>query len=169
MKTNLVVVGLLNQKAKEYAAKLAEIFDLYYADMDAIMQYYLLNTEEDIEKVCGKDYLNSLKKRTIKEVSCYENSLISMSHELFLSENKGGELNKYGTILFLDFDKSVVKKLIDKEKDESVKKDLQVLLIAYDEKAKVCRENSDIVVNIKNIDKENNFLKIKKNIENYYL
>ena len=39
MKTNLVLVSLLNEKTKEIAEKLATDFELYYADIEEILNY----------------------------------------------------------------------------------------------------------------------------------
>ena len=66
MKTNLVVVSLIDSMTKQVASKLANDFDLYFADINDILEYNLFNAG-DIEKNCGLEYLNKLKQKTIKE------------------------------------------------------------------------------------------------------
>ena len=83
MKTNIVLVGSLYNKTKEIAEKLSEKFDLYYANVEDIIEYRLFNAKE-IKKKCGVAYLKKLKNDILKEIGNFENTLISIDKSMFL-------------------------------------------------------------------------------------
>lgn len=169
MKTNLVLVSLFDKATKEIATKLAREYDLYFADVGDILEYNLYNADE-IEKNCGIDYLNKLKKNAIKEIGSYENTLISVPYGLFVSENNAKYFEKYATIVFLDFKKSALEKYIEKATlTQKNLNELKVMLIAFDETRKICKELSHVKIDLAKVEFEVNYKKIKKTLDKYYL
>lgn len=168
MKTNLVIVSLIDAKTKQIATKLATDFDLYLADVNDILEYNLFNAGE-IEKNCGLEYLNKLKRKTIKEIGTYENTLISISNNLFVADNNVKNLNKYATIVFINFSKPVIEKYINSLTTQEEKNQFEVMMLAYEEIKTVCLENCDIEIPVNKLEFDSNYKKIKKIIDKYYL
>lgn len=169
MKTNLLLVSLFDKGTKEIASKLAKEYDLYYADVNDLLEYNLYNAKE-IEKNCGLEYLNKLKRNALKEIGTYENTLISVPYGIFASENNSKYFDKYATIVFLDFKKSAIEKYIEKATlTQKNLNELKVMLIAFDEMQKLCCELSHIQIDLANVNFESNYKKIKKHLDKYYL
>lgn len=168
LKTNLVIVSLIDIKTKEIATKLATDFDLYFADVNDILDYNLFNAGE-IEKNCGVDYLNKLKRKTIKEIGSYENTLISISNNLFVADNNAKNLNKYGTVVFLNYSKPAIEKYIKSLSKQEEKNQFNVMMLAYNEIMAICLENCDMEIPISKLDFDSNYKKVKKVIDKYYL
>lgn len=168
MKTNLVVVSLIDSMTKQVASKLANDFDLYFADINDILEYNLFNAG-DIEKNCGLEYLNKLKQKTIKEIGSYENTLISISNNLFIADDNAQNLKKYGTVVFLNYSKQIIHNYINALSSQEEKNTFNVMMLAYNEIIKLCHENCDIEISLTKQDFDTNYKKIKKVIDKYYI
>ena len=168
MKTNIVLVSLLERLNKKIATKISEEFELYFADIADILQYNLVN-EGEIESLCGIDYLNNLKNKTIQEVASYENTLITIPYSLFISEKNAEYLNKYGTIVFLKFPVSVLEKIKKTTKKETTKNEMEILIRTYNEHTALCEDVSDVVIDLAKSDFGFCYKKVKKVLDEYYL
>ena len=168
MKTNIVLVGSIYQKTKEIAEKLSEKYDLYYANVEDILSYRLYNAEE-IKKKCGANYLKKLKTDIIKEVGTFENTLICVKNSMFLDQDNFNLLKGYGTVVFLNFSKIILERIADSCADEGDKKSIKVELLTFNEKNELCKQNSDIVVDLNKDNFSNNFKIVDKTLEKYYL
>lgn len=169
MKTNIVLVSLLERLNKKIATKLSDSLDMYLADVEDIIEYYLLHKESEIEEVCGADYLNKLKDKIVKEVSTYENTLITIPYSMFISKNYAEYFKKYCTVVFLQFPKNVLEDIKKKTKKEQTKKDMDVLFLTYDEHTAMCNDVADIVVSLNKSDFDFCYKKVEKVIDEYYL
>ena len=168
MKTNIVVISLLDRFNKEIAIKLSENYDMYLADVADILEYNLVN-EGEIEKICGADYLNSLKDKIIKEVSTYENTLITMPHNIFLEKSNAEYFKQYCTIVFLKFPEKVLKKIEKKTKKDKTRKEMKMLALTYKEHTKMCEDISDVTIDLQKNDIDVAYKKVEKLIDKYYL
>ena len=168
MKTNIVLVSLLERLNKKIADKLSKTYDFYLADMSDILEYRLINASE-IEELCGVEYLNSLKTKTIQEVSTYENTLITMPYSLFIAENNAEYFKKYGTIVFLKFPVSVLERIKKTTKKEQTKNEMEILIRTYNEHTTLCEEVSDITIDLNKNDFDFCYKKVQKVLDEYYL
>lgn len=168
MKTNIVLVSLLDDVNKEISVKIAKDFDLYLADMAEILQYNLMN-EDEIKSVCGEDYLNGLKNKAIKDVATYENTLISISYGLFIDKENIEVLKKYGTIVYLKFTKDAIENYYKSLSSKEELLDAQLKLDMYQERNALCEQYSDLVIELTKVDYDSCCKKIEKVLDNYYL
>ena len=164
MKTNLVFVGLLNDKTRKLAEKFALDMELYFADLDKIVEYNLFNIQE-IQENCGVEYFNKLKQQVIKDVSTYENTLIYLPFDMFIEGKNAEYFNKYGTTVFLDFDKKIVKQFFNGEP----KSEADMFFLNFVERREFLKKEANITIEIQKDDFQKNLKNIKKIIENYYL
>lgn len=168
MKTNIVLIGFLDNLTKQISEKLALDFGLYYANAEDIIEYNLMN-EKEIEKLCGVDYLNKLKQKTLKDISNYENTLITMPFSMFSQNNNYDMFKKNCTIVFLNFPKECFEQSVKDANDEKVKKAGEVFLIAYEERTQFCKDNSDVTINLQKPEFELSYKHVKKYLDDYYL
>ena len=168
MKTNIVLVGSIYEKTEKIAEKLSKKFDLYYANVEDILAYSLFNAD-DIKKKCGVKYLKKLKKQIIERVGSFENSLICIRDSVFLDENNFDLLKTFGTVVFLDFSKKILDKMINSSTSEEIIKALKVVELTYYEKTELCKKNSDVVVDLKKDNFDINCKAVEKILEEYYL
>ena len=168
MKTNIVLVSLLDRLNKKVATKLSNDYDLYFADVADILSYNLVN-ECEIEELCGADYLKSLKQKTIQEISTYENTLITIPYTMFIANNTAEYFKQYCTIVFLKFPQSVLDKIKKTTKKEQTKKDMEMLSLTYDEHTKLCEDVSDVTIDLNKSDFDFCYKKVEKVLDEYYL
>lgn len=102
MKTNIILVGFNESVVKETAKRLAKFFELFFADTEALIEYYLTNSEKNIENLCGMEYLKGLKERIMFEISNYENSLIYIPLSIYASDTNWEKLSQNGYVVFID-------------------------------------------------------------------
>ena len=168
MKTNILLISILDEKTKHIGTKIANAYELYYVDVADMLEYSLID-EKEIEKACGIEYLKKLRRNVIKNVSNYENTLITLPMNLFFSEDFNEYFKTYCTIVFLNFPRKTIEKLVQTAKTEEEKNALKVTLLAYDEHTKLCQENSDIQVKLTKTDDGADFKKLKKQLDKYFL
>ena len=168
MKTDIVLIGFFKDLTKKIGEKLALDFGLYYADVEDMLEYHLMN-EQEIEKLCGIKYLNGLKQKVVKDLSSYENSLITIPYSIF-SSNKNYEMFKSNfTIVFLNFEKIYLEQKINQLKDEKERAEGKAFLLACEERAKFCKDNSDITIDISKPVLELCYKKVKRCLSDYFL
>ncbi len=168
MKTDIVLIGFFKDLTKQIAEKLALDFGLYFADVEGMIEYSLIN-EKEIEKLCGIDYLNGLKQKVLKDIANYENTLITIPYSIFSANHNYEMFKRNCTIVFLNFSKACLEERIKQTQDEKAKKAWEVFLLAYDERTKFCIENSDITINMTKPELDIAYKLVKKSLDKYYL
>lgn len=168
MKTNIILIGWDENITKMVAKRLAISLELYYADVEDLIEYYLTNSEEDIENTCGKEYLDGLKSNIMDEISNYENSIIYLPLHIFVNSENYEKLKTHGVVVFMDIKDKLVGKVYEKNVSMSeAEKRVETLNLAN--RIAVCRQVSDIDVFV-NLRKEDKAYKcIKKAIKKYYV
>ena len=79
---NIVIVSLNEKFCKSVATNLADSLEMYHADCEEMIVYNLGNPKEVLSK-CGIEYYNKKTKGAVRNCSEYENTVISISYELF--------------------------------------------------------------------------------------
>jgi len=162
MKTNIVFISLVEDFSKKLAEKISKDYDLYFADMNDILEYNLMN-EKEIGNICGIDYLNSLKNKIVKSIASYENTMITLPYYLFINENNSKILKQYGTVVFLKFNKVDCENITNSDNESKVNN------ITFDEYSSLCESESDVCIHLDNLDFNDCYKKVKKTIDEYFL
>lgn len=168
MKTNIVLIGFLKDPTKQIAKRLALDFDLYFADVEGMLEYNLTN-ENEIENLCGIDYLNGLKKKVLKDISSYENTLIAMPYSIFIANNNYEMFKENCTIVFLNYSQNLLQENFKYIKDDFIRKTQEAFLIAYEERTQFCKENSNLTIDIVKPELDTAYKRVKKFLDDYYL
>lgn len=79
---NLLIVSLDDKFSKNVAKELSDRLDMYYVDTKEMIAYELINPKEILQK-CGYEYLKSREKNVIKSISNFENTIISISFDIY--------------------------------------------------------------------------------------
>lgn len=88
MKKNIAVVCLVNDYKKRVAKALADELEMFYADVNEIMEYNFIN-DEMLEKA-GQQYFDENESKTVKTIASYDNTIIVLN---FSTMNKGNNLD----------------------------------------------------------------------------
>ena len=130
---NIVVVSLDEKFAKNVAKVLADMLEMYFADCKELIAYDLINPEEVLQK-CGLEYFKKREKGVVSNCADYENTVISVSYDLFKEYTK---LFNNSFIVYLELPKSRLKeppsKLAYQSRDEFLKDNADMTL-SFDRK-----------------------------------
>lgn len=167
MKTNIVLVGLYDKMIKSVAKRLADDFDMYLADLVEIVKYNLMN-EDEIEKICGVQYLNKQKAKIVSEIASYENTVIHLPYSIFSEGENSDKFKKNGTTIFLKLSLSAFKKLLDKDKTMS-SDEKKLALIVFEDRTAFAKKLCDLTVEVDTADYLTAYKKVKKALDNFLL
>lgn len=168
MKTNIILIGWHENMTKMVAKRLAIGLELYYADVEDLIEYYLTNKEEDIEKVCGKDYLEGLKSNIMTEISNYENSIVYLPLHIFVNDENYEKLKLHGVVVFIDIKDRLIKKVYAKDESRT-DAEKRIDTLALENRIAICREVCDIDVYVNKQKEEKAYKAVKKAVRKYYL
>ena len=85
MKKNIAIVSLSNNYSRTVSKNIADFLELFYVDLNDIMEYNLVN-DEMLEKA-GREYFENERQKVITGVAGFDNSLVTGDVELFLTNN----------------------------------------------------------------------------------
>ena len=166
MDTNLIMVGLLDNKTKVIAENLSKQLNMYFADVDEILRYNFFDGEDKILDLCGEHYLENLKTKIFKQIVSYENTLIYVPFGIFLKQINIFKGN--ATIIYIKFTKNTAKQVLLRNNNGLYNDKLNVFLIPFDERDNVISSCSNINVEYDDFD-ENDFLgKIEDKLKIYF-
>lgn len=165
MKSNIVVISFLDTFKKKVAKSLADSLSLYYVDVLEFMEFNLINLS-DVLKNCGADYLNKLESKTIRDISEFENTVITLeNHQLFYEKNIEN-LQKTSVIVYLKNSTDAVDKNAKLSELEST--NLEVENLVKDEREANIEKISEIIVEIHSLNVDNVVKKVIKAINLHY-
>lgn len=78
-KLNICVIGLTRDFTDSVCMNISNKLDLYYANVEKILDFELFD-HENIEKLCGKEYLQREERSIIKRLCTYEDTLINLNY-----------------------------------------------------------------------------------------
>lgn len=79
---NFVIISLDDKFSKNVATILADNLDMYVVNTKDMIAYELINPKE-IKRKCGYEYLKSRERGVVKNISNFENTVISTSFDIF--------------------------------------------------------------------------------------
>ena len=83
MKTNITLICFESEFNKEIAHAMSNELELYYVDIADLLQFNFINLQDVLAK-CGIDYLKKLENEAIKNVSTFENTIITSPINILL-------------------------------------------------------------------------------------
>jgi len=81
---NIILVSLNDKFCKSVGIQLSDTLEMFSANCEELIIYDLINPKEVLQK-CGIEYLRKREKAVVKNCSEYENTVITVSYDLFKS------------------------------------------------------------------------------------
>lgn len=125
---NMLIISLDEKFTKNVANILADMLEMYFADCKDLIIYDLINPKEVLQK-CGYEYLQKREKGVIMNCSEYENTVISISYDLF---REYSEFFSNSFVIYLELPKLKLKEPTNK--------------IAYQSRDEFLKEKADMVL-----------------------
>lgn len=167
LKTNIILVGFGENVIKETAKRLAKFFELFFADAEALVEYHLTNSEENIENLCGIEYLNKLKNDIMVEISRYENAFVYIPLSIYASDSNCEILSQNGYVVFVNGKQKDVQNYIT-NKEKLTEQERKVLLLALQNRLDFCKNHCDLQIFDKCTDSSSLEKKIVSALKKYF-
>lgn len=161
MKQNIAIISLVDNFSSKIAESLSLSLGMYYANLEDIIAYEILNMDEIKEK-CGEEYLENLKKKVVGDVLEYENAVISLPLSICSKYNLTKTAFDKTLVIYLKFSKEEFDKIRKKNYDGKVR------AIAFATRDKYLAQNSDIIIPVTNFGQVQNIKKIKREVVAYF-
>lgn len=149
MKSNITLIALCNSFKKEIANNLANKLGMFYIDINELLNYQLQNIAEVISKA-GIEYYNEEETKTVKMISSYENSLITLDLDTFFNNKNYKFLKQTSLFIYLKIDYDNYKKIIDNELPAKTKIEKSLNKKVFYERDKIIQQKSEIIVELNN-------------------
>lgn len=163
MKANITVIGLVGNFKKTVAKLLSDKLEMIFADVNDIMEFNLINTK--MIECAGQDYFDKNEAKTIKQLSEYENTVITLN---FSSLNKGNNikiLKENSVIIYLKLNFDEFKVLNNLENYGAL---ASINEKTFADRDKLLDKMCDISVEVEHIDATSVVNHILLGLENYY-
>lgn len=161
MKNAITIIAQNCDLKNKTSKKLAKTLNMFFADINSLIKYDLINIKKVI-KEAGLEYYNKVETKAVKNVSTYENTVITLDLNTFFNNDNYNILKKNSLVIYLsqtreDFENSHKNKTYKDKLDEEV----------FDQRDKLLKSICDITVECQS--KEKNLEeKIIEKIKEYY-
>lgn len=163
MKKNITIVCLSNEYKKIIAKQLALELDMFYADINDIMEYNLINTEM-LEKA-GQQYYDENEAKTIKTVSGYDDTVLTLNLSTLNKSNYLDIIKENSLIIYIRLDYETFKNLNLAENSKAL---VKINEVAFEDRNKLISEFSDIVIENEQIEVASTIKQIMRGIEEFF-
>lgn len=143
MKQNICVISLNNTFAIKVSKKIADAFDMFFADISALIEFELLDIEH-ARVVCGEEYIHKVERSKVKMVNSFENTLFTMDYSLLNEESSLNLTRENSFIIYLRLSKDYLK-IID-EKYDSKLSGKGLIFDVFEFRNQLCEKYADIIV-----------------------
>lgn len=148
MVSNIVIVCLLDDIKKKVGLKLADMLDMFYADINDLVEFDVINSE-DVENKMGTEYFEKLLNKQVQNVSQFENSVITADIKTLTKEKNVKALKESSIIVYLQVSaKKYMNFLKKKNKGEMAPIDVINSNMFFD-RDKLSGKACDILINCK--------------------
>ena len=165
MKTNICVYGLTEDYVKKIAKRVSNKFEMFFADVDALIEFDLINTQM-VEEVCGKEYLEKLERKKVKNTATFENTLLSLKFSLINDEMNRKVLDENCLMVYIKLNEESFEKKLSKSSKEKLNRILSMAV--FKERDKLLESYADIVVDCSDLTVYSATAKVQDKIFDYY-
>ncbi len=165
VKNSICIVGLPYLFTKYVAKQFADELEMFYADVNDLLQFDLLDRKE-AEKKSGKAYILKLETSKVKTVSSYENTVYTLTYSAITQNNNYEHMKENSLVIYLKLGEKTYEKALEGEKLTKSQKELA--LAVYKDRDYICSKISDIQVVVRSLEPKLNVSHLKKAVESYY-
>ncbi len=167
MISNLVIACLREDIKQQVVKVLADKMEMYYADIDELVKYEVINPQDVIDKV-GVEYLQQLIDKQVYNISTYENTIITASDNVLTSSKNILALKTSSLIILIKIPFKAYKKYVTKQANGVLQPADIINLNMFFDKEKIIEKSANIVVNAKWLNAKHIAKKVIKEIKKYY-
>ena len=165
-KTNLCVFGLIKEFADDIAKDLAIRLDMYYANVEEIIEFELIDLKF-MEEVCGLDYLNKKELSIVRRLCTYDNTLMNINFNKLNSNKFLESVKKNCLIIYLEQSKKEYKRMLDSNGTTDNEK--KICMQIFDDRHRISKNIADITIDCSDIGKQEILDKIITEILKIYV
>lgn len=145
-KLNVCVVGLPKGLTDKVCIELSAMMGLYYANVEKILEFELFD-QENIEKLCGKDYLQREEDLIIKRLCSYEETLINLNYFNLNNDQTLNNVKNHCLLIYLHMNEErFLKEIENTNENNDINKTL------FEDRDKICSDMADIVIDVNGLD-----------------
>ena len=154
-KNKFLIVGLVDDFIDQLSADLAFDNDLYYLNVEQLINYSILE-KQNLIKTCGVKYFKSQEEKIISSLKDYENILAYIKYSTFVEYFE--KLKEIFKIIYFKID---IKDIKENKQNKFATENLND--VVFEERDKFLKNNCDITINC-DINNMKQNLKAFKNI-----
>ena len=168
MKTNLTLICLLDNYAKNVSKILCDELEMFYANIDELVEYELGDAQHILSTLGnenGQKYILECEERVIKNASGFENSIISVNPTTMFSNDNFEVLANSSYVIYLQISPKFFEARA-KYSGDNVAKDIND--ICFTDRDKLYVEKSDIVINCSKFKEQKTAKKLIRQITKFF-
>lgn len=168
MKTNLALICLLENYAKNISQILADKLEMFYVDVEDMVQFELGDAEHIVDtlgKTDGEKYINDCENRVVGNVTSFENTIICMNPTTMFSSDNFEKIANTCYIVYLQISPKFFEQRCKYSGDYI---DQELNNIAFTDRDKFYVDKSDIVLNCSAYREQKAVKKLMKTINKYF-
>lgn len=164
-KSNLCLIGLSKQFTDEICKELSVRLDMFYANVEQILEYELQDMQR-MEELCGKEYLLKEEKSIIKRVATYENTVVNINYSNLNNETNLNYIKSNCLLIYLKLEKDRYRR--EQDKENLTKNEKLINLDLYKDRDFICKNISDLTILCGELTKEEIINIILEKVIQYY-
>lgn len=164
-KSNLCIVGLTKHFTNVVCNKLAISMDMYYANLEEIFVYELTDFNQ-IEELCGIEYLQKEERSIVRRICSYDNTLVNIKYALLNLDGVLDIVHNNCLLVYVALNKESFETAIDNEETSENARFIEKE--AFDDRDFLCRRMSDLTIECNSLDEDECVEAITRGILNYY-
>ncbi|MBQ7977145.1 MAG: hypothetical protein IJ301_00895 [Clostridia bacterium] len=168
MKTNIAFICLLENYAKNVSKIMAEKLEMFYVNVDDMVQFELGDAEHVVDtlgKSDGEKYINKCENKVVGNVTSFENTIICMNPTTMFSNDNFEKIVNTSYVVYLQISPKFFEQRCKYSGDYV---DQELNNIAFTERDKFYVEKSDIVLNCSAFKEQKAVKKLMKAINKFF-
>ena len=137
------MLSLENNIAKQTLQKFAEQLDMFFVNVDDILQYNMIN--KNMIDNAGLEYFEREQKKVMLCISEYDNSLVCGELSLFFKDDILERFQNNFLTIYLKYSQNDIQKF-QKQFYTNDNQNIKKNLVAFDDEDKACQKVSDATV-----------------------
>lgn len=150
MKELVTLISLFPKQTHEIADEVCDILNKFLLVACDLVDYEISDKTE-MEKTCGKDYLDKCINKVLYSITEYENAIVAMDYDLLFRPKVLERFKEKTSIVFIK---------LGKDTEQLLAKDYST----FDEREKRISNNSKLIIDATNLKREEIVLQVIKQI-----
>ena len=103
---NIVIVSLCDSLSVQISKVLSQSLGMMFCSTKDLIEYELIDKNK-LQKLCSKQYIDDCEKKVIKQISSFENVVVSINFDYLI--HNVNILKERSLIIFINFSQKIIK------------------------------------------------------------